>query len=775
VAINSNAEVDSLVEAGKYQRAAELAERDRLPLRAAELWERIWEFGRAAACAREGGDLGRALRNAVEARDEALIAELVAELEARGEVAVRSAVDILAARRRYDRAARLAESIGDDERAIELYQKGHLDMDAARLLAAAGRDREAGRLLERLLRLGEGGEHLPAASLLLGQILARRMQHQEAVRHLQEAARHHATRAAARRALVVELAALGLRTAARDVLLEARRSDPELPATIDELIRAERSATAPRRSGDDQIIAGRYRLIELIGSGGSGRVYRARDEVSGKDVALKLWSTELARSAQAYERFVREARVASSLRHPNLVEAYDFSADMGYMVMELMQGSLSDRLADDEVLGERAVRRMALDVLAGLELAHQRGIVHRDVKPANIFFDTRGTAKLGDFGVAHLLDLGQTQTGGLIGTLAYMAPEQITGAPLTIGADLYSLGVTVFESLVGAPPFRGPDFVAQHLGEPPPLPTEIAEITPGWDPVLARLLAKNPSERYDSVEALRRALLGVDLGERGANPLVLPRAPDAADRDAARSQKLPAVKASPESRDPDEPRYQFETPLGRTSISRLSRAVDSALDRSVIIERFEPEASFDLDRLEERLYALARGGGAFLQRALSYDRHERMAVFEAPAGRPFEELVGEVPPRAAARLLKRLARALGPLHERDVAHGTIDGRTVLCDEAWNPTVLTCGLEPPGLDPRPADDAAAVIELVARALGTEPTPEGLLDSLAPDLSHPERAALLLLDPPDDAETLYRFFNAAEIALLKIWRRGWSRSA
>jgi serine/threonine-protein kinase len=775
VAINSNAEVDSLVEAGKYQRAAELAERDRLPLRAAELWERIWEFGRAAACAREGGDLGRALRNAVEARDEALIAELVAELEARGEVAVRSAVDILAGRRRYDRAARLAESIGDDERAIELYQKGHLDMDAARLLAAAGRDREAGRLLERLLRLGEGGEHLPAASLLLGQILARRMQHQEAIRHLQEAARHHATRATARRALVVELAALGLRTAARDVLLEARRSDPELPATIDELIRAERSATAPRRSGDDQIIAGRYRLIELIGSGGAGRVYRARDEVSGKDVALKLWSTELARSAQAYERFVREARVASSLRHPNLVEAYDFSADMGYMVMELMQGSLSDRLAGDEVLGERAVRRMALDVLAGLELAHQRGIVHRDVKPANIFFDARGTAKLGDFGVAHLLDLGQTQTGGLIGTLAYMAPEQITGAPLTIGADLYSLGVTVFEALVGAPPFRGPDFVAQHLGEPPPLPTEIAEITPGWDPVLARLLAKNPSERYDSVEALRRALLGVDLGERGANPLVLPRAPDSADRDAARSQKLPAVKASPESRDPDEPRYHFETPLGRTSISRLSRAVDTALDRSVIIERFEPEASFDLDRLEERLYALARGGGAFLQRALSYDRHERMAVFEAPAGRPFEELVGEVPPRAAARLLKRLARALGPLHERDVAHGAIDGRTVLCDEAWNPTVLTCGLEPPGLDPRPADDAAAVIELVARALGTDPTPEGLLDSLAPELSHPERAALLLLDAPDDAETLYRFFNAAEIALLKIWRRGWTRSA
>ena len=215
---------------------------------------------------------------------------------------------------------------------------------------------------------------------------------------------------------------------------------------------------APRRTTDREVIAGRYRLDEMLGSGGAGRVFRARDEVSGRDVAIKLWSTELARGNQAYERFVREAKVASTLRHANLIECYGFSAEMGYIVMELMAGSLADRVSD--AMTEKSVRRMALDVLGGLELAHQRGIIHRDVKPANVFFDARGIAKLGDFGVAHLTDLGQTQTGGLIGTLAYMAPEQITGARLTITADLYSLGVTVFEALTGRPPFLGPDFVA---------------------------------------------------------------------------------------------------------------------------------------------------------------------------------------------------------------------------------------------------------------------------------------------------------------------------
>src|SRR4029079_2439785 len=131
------------------------------------------------------------------------------------------------------------------------------------------------------------------------------------------------------------------------------------------------------------------------------------------------------------------------------------------------------RLAASERLAAVQVRRMALDIIAGLQAAHHRGLVHRDVKPANVFFDARGTAKLGDFGVAHLVDLGQTQTGGLIGTLAYMSPEQITGAPISIAADIYALSGTLFGAVPGRLPFLGPDFVAQHLGEEPPAPTTV--------------------------------------------------------------------------------------------------------------------------------------------------------------------------------------------------------------------------------------------------------------------------------------------------------------
>src|SRR5690606_10669846 len=163
------------------------------------------------------------------------------------------------------------------------------------------------------------------------------------------------------------------------------------------------------------------------------------------------------------------------------------SADFGYLVMEYMIGGSLDRRIDRR-LGPGPVRRLAADLLSGLERAHRRGVIHRDIKPANVFFDARGSAKRGDFGVAHLLDLGQTQTGGLIGTLAYMAPEQITGAPLTIAADLYALGVTLYEALVGRLPLLGPDFVAQHLGEIPPLASSVAAqgiaIAPGWDAIL---------------------------------------------------------------------------------------------------------------------------------------------------------------------------------------------------------------------------------------------------------------------------------------------------
>jgi tRNA A-37 threonylcarbamoyl transferase component Bud32/tetratricopeptide (TPR) repeat protein len=768
VAFNSNPSVDELVSAGRYAEAARLAAEMGEAARAAQLYERIWDFTAAALCARTAGDLPRALRNAIDARDDQMVREVAAAMAEDGDSGRRAARDVFAGRRRFLDAALLAEQLGDREQAADYYLSSHRDLDAARLYGDLGRDREAGRLYERVIEQAASPDDVGEAHLRLGLLLARRLQHDAAVRQLQEAARRPETRAAARAALVVELAALGLRDAARDVLLAARADDPTLPAAVDDFLRAHAPARRPAGGGEPaDLVAGRYRLDRLLGQGATGRVYRASDEVSGRIVAIKILSSGYARGSPPYERFAREAQVASSLRHPNLVEVHDFSADFGYLVMEHMVGDSLDRRIERR-MGTGAVRRLAADVLSGLEAAHRRGVIHRDIKPANIFFDARGTAKLGDFGVAHLLDLGQTQTGGLIGTLAYMSPEQITGAPLTIAADLYSFGVTLFECLTGRLPFLGPDFVAQHLGETPPAPSQVASgLAPGWDPVLARLLAKDPEARHASIDDLRREIAQVEPGADGPLTLSLPR-PAARPTQAAESSRAIPVARPPAS--DEEPRYRFETPLGRTAISTLSRAVDSALDRSVIVERYDEGA---LDEVtERRLYALAKSGGSFLQRVLSYDRHAAVVVYEAPAGMPIGErpAAERLEPLRAVRVMRRLARAIAPLHETGVAHGAIGPTTVVLDELDHPTVLVSGLGAAAAERSFGHDVAALVELIAGLIGAGGhTVDQLIAALTPGLSHPEQSALRALPASDSGEALSTLADALEIALLKRSRR------
>ncbi len=756
------ATVDALVAAGRHAEAGAAAMAAGEPARAGELFEAVWDFARAARAFRDAGLLDRALRNAIEARDEGLVAELTAALAATDDGA-RAALEVFTRLRRHADAAPLAERLGERDRAIELYTRAHRELDAARLLEAAGRDREAGRMLEKLVDLADGADRAEA-HLRLGRILARRGSHEPAARHLQEAARHDATRLEALRHLVVALAGLGLRDAARDALVQLRRGEPETPAELDTFLRAVRDAAPRQVAGDREVVAGRYRLERLLGAGAAGRVFRATDEITGRTVAVKMLYAASARGSASYERFLREARVASSLRHPALVEVYDFSAEQGILVMEhLAGGSLAARLAAGETFTPAAVRRMALELLGGLELAHHRGVVHRDVKPANVFFDGRGAAKLGDFGVAHLIDLGQTQTGGLIGTLAYMSPEQITGAPITIAADLYSLGVTLFEALTGRLPLLGPDFVAQHLGVEPPAPSAVAPHVPrGWDAVIARLLRKSPSERHGSIAELRADLEDLGVGESGP-AVVLPRP-----RRDSRPHSIAELAAEGEPAERDAARYQFETPLGSTPISTLTRAVDTVLGRSVVIERFVEDPA--ADAAVARLRLLARAGSPFVQRALSYDRDRRTAVLEAPSGAPIGELWrGTLAPADAVRLWKRLARAIASVHELGGAHGAVGPTTVVADDAQIPTVLAAGLGPIGeAPPTAADDAAAVLALVATAAGAPaPTLASLLDTLAPDVPAARRAELAAM-PAGDGEALYAIADEVEIAMIRARR-------
>ncbi|HET9620785.1 MAG TPA: protein kinase [Kofleriaceae bacterium] len=740
------ADIPALLAAGRHADAARamLAAGDHA--RAAELYEKLWDFRGAYTAAHAAGDLPRALRYALELDDEPAVAAALDALTASDD-GTRAALDVLVRLRRHAQAAPLAERLGDAARAIDLYTRAHKDLDAARLLEAEGRDRDAGRLLERALDLAADHERAQI-QLALGRILARRGAYPEATRLLQEARKDAGLRGEAQRHLVATLAAMGLRDGARDALLELRTIDPALPADLDQYLRAWRDETTERKTGRDrEMIANRYRLDKLLGAGASGRVFIATDEVAGRSVAVKMFFAAGARGGAAYERFVREARLASTLRHPSLVEVYDVSVERGFLVMELLPGgSLAQRLAAGERLVAAQVRRMALDLIAGLEAAHHRGVVHRDVKPANVFFDARGTAKLGDFGVAHLVDLGQTQTGGLIGTLAYMSPEQITGAPISVAADLYALGVTLFEAVTGRLPFLGPDFVAQHLGEPPPAPTSIApELAAGWDAILGGLLVKNPRDRTATLGDLRRQLEALELG---GQPRIGPRPQPITGNHPISETAAPAVA---------QPRYQFETPLGRTAISELFRAVDTVLDRSVVIERFDASDAAELAL--DRARVLGRAQSPFVQRALGLDRGARVAVFEAPAGASFADAVPQLPPSEIVRVLKRLARAAAAIHVVGGSHGAIAPRTIVLDDGAVPTLLAAGLGPIA-DASPEADVAAILAVVATIAGCEPSFAALARALTDEVG----AALPAYAPPHDGESLYAAADALDIAVL-----------
>jgi serine/threonine-protein kinase len=738
--------IPALIAAGRHLEAARAASAVGDHARAAEIYEKLWDFRGALDAAHAGGDLARALRYAIELGDATAIAGALGALTATDDGA-RTALDVLTRLRRHAEAAPLAERLGDTARAIELYARAHRELDAARLLEAQGRDRDAGRLLERALDLASTAERA-AIQLALGRILARRGAYPEAARLLQEARKDPALRPEAQRHLIATLAAMGLRDGARDALLELRALDPTIPTDLDQVLRSWRDETAERKTGRDrEVIANRYRLDKLLGAGASGRVFLATDEISGKSVALKMFFAAGTRGGAAYERFVREARLASTLRHPSLVEVYDVSVERGFLVMEYLPGgSLAQRLATGERLAAVQVRRMALDIIAGLEAAHHRGVVHRDVKPANVFFDVRGTAKLGDFGVAHLVDLGQTQTGGLIGTLAYMSPEQITGAPISIAADLYALGVTLFEAVTGRLPFLGPDFVAQHLGEPAPSATSIApDVAPGWDPILEGLLVKNPRDRTPTLGDLRNQLEALDLG---GQPRIGPRP-----QPVTGTHAIAEVSEQGEAR----PRYQFETPLGATAISQLARAVDTVLDRSVVIERFDAsdEAAGALDRAR----LLGRAQSPFVQRALSLDRASRVVVFEAPAGASLADAPPQLPPAEIVRMLKRLARAAAAIHDVGGSHGAISPRTIVLDHGTVPTVMAAGLGPVAAS-CPSDDVTAIIAVLAQIAGAEPTFEALARKLIEEVG----ATLPRYAPPVDGESLYAAADALDIAVL-----------
>ncbi|GGK62879.1 hypothetical protein Sme01_04940 [Sphaerisporangium melleum] len=252
------------------------------------------------------------------------------------------------------------------------------------------------------------------------------------------------------------------------------------------------------------LLAARYRLDEPLGRGGMGEVWRATDEVLARRVAVKLLPAEtMGRSAAA--RFRQEAQATARLNHPNVVAIHDFGEADGrlFLVMELIEGgNLADRLAAAGALGIEEVVRIGTQTAAGLAAAHRLGVVHRDVKPANLLLAADGTVKVVDFGIARLADqagAALTGTGMIVGTGAYLAPERALGREALPASDVYALGCVLYELLAGRPPFRADTPTAllfQHVQvAPAPVRLQRADVPPALDDLLMRLLAKEPEAR----------------------------------------------------------------------------------------------------------------------------------------------------------------------------------------------------------------------------------------------------------------------------------------
>ena len=276
---------------------------------------------------------------------------------------------------------------------------------------------------------------------------------------------------------------------------------------------------------------GRYQIQGVLGKGAMGLVYDGLDPRLARRVAIKTILTSALDDATAKHyamRFKREVRAVARLNHPNIVQVYDYGTqdELAYIVMEYIDGKeLKDSFDAGERFPLKAVLRMMVELLDALELAHEAGIVHRDVKPANVMIDAAGRVKLTDFGVARITDpdadLGEaTRAGTLIGTPSYMSPEQIQGQPIDRRSDLFSAGILFYQLLTGKKPFEGAQWaLAKKIVQDDPVwPSALVEVGPEIDRVVARALAKDPAHRYPTARAFANALRRIAQGKPPEDP-----------------------------------------------------------------------------------------------------------------------------------------------------------------------------------------------------------------------------------------------------------------
>jgi serine/threonine-protein kinase len=275
---------------------------------------------------------------------------------------------------------------------------------------------------------------------------------------------------------------------------------------------------------EGRALNGRYRLLNPVGGGGMAQVYKARDDILGRVVAVKILREQYAGDSQFVARFRREAQAAANLAHPNIVNVYDVGqdGDFHYIVMEYIAGaSLKELITSQAPLPNHKAINIAVQILSGLEYAHRNGLIHRDIKPQNVLIGPDGIAKVTDFGIAKSVsDLGLTEAGLALGTAHYFSPEQAKGERVTPASDIYAVGVTMYEMLTGQLPFESDTVMGlayKHISE---APRPLRELNPGvparLEAIVLKALAKEAPERFETAAEMERVLRGMLAGGQQA-------------------------------------------------------------------------------------------------------------------------------------------------------------------------------------------------------------------------------------------------------------------
>jgi serine/threonine protein kinase len=331
---------------------------------------------------------------------------------------------------------------------------------------------------------------------------------------------------------------------------------------------------AEGRYAGRSVAGGRYQLRDLLGEGGMASVHLAYDSVLDRQVAIKTLHTELGREQAFRERFRREAQSVAKLTHTNIVSVFDTGEDeldemtTPYIVMEYIEGKPLGSVLDADIQQYGAMPadkalKVTADVLAALEISHEMGLVHRDIKPGNVMMTKRNVVKVMDFGIARAMQSGvtsMTQTGMVVGTPQYLSPEQALGRGVDARSDLYSVGIMLFQLVTGRLPFEADSPLAiayAHVQEEPVAPSSInRSLPPAVDALVARALKKNPNERFPNAEAMRDECLRVAASFTAAAPSIVPGAQTSSGAGVSSAVFPPIDQSTPAPHGPVQTPYQ---------------------------------------------------------------------------------------------------------------------------------------------------------------------------------------------------------------------------